>query len=470
MMLKDIKSVKKVPVTITIAGSDSGGGAGIQADLKTFAALGVHGTTAITCITAQNTYSVTAVECVKPEIVKEQIKQVSEDMGIDSGKTGMLYTEEIIKVVSEEISKRGFPLVVDPVMVAKSGAPLLKPEAENALKNLLLPLATVITPNKFEAERLIGREIKDIEDAKRAAEEICTMGPKAVVVKGGHLNNPKESVDVLYYKGEHTVFRAPRLDSKTTHGTGCSFSAAIAAFIARGEDIPSAVKHAKDFITHAIKFGLRIGKGVGPVNPLATLYREASKYSVLKSVNEAKRILESSPHIGSLAPEVGINIAMALPYAESVKDVAAIPGRLMRVFDNVRSSSYPEFGASSHLARYLLEIMKYDPSKRAAINIRFSEDILALLGEENLRISYYDRGEEPEEVKRIEGMTIPWGVKQAIARVGGIPDVIYHRGDVGKEPMIIVFGEDATKLAEKIVGLSLKFINKLRAEPNYSKT
>ncbi|MEM2539298.1 MAG: bifunctional hydroxymethylpyrimidine kinase/phosphomethylpyrimidine kinase, partial [Candidatus Bathyarchaeia archaeon] len=349
-----VKGSKKIPVAMTIAGSDSGGGAGIQADLKTFAALGVHGTTAITCITAQNTYSVTAIECVKPEIVKEQIRQVAEDMGIDAGKTGMLYTEEIIRAVSEEVSRHGFPLVVDPVMVAKYGAPLLKPEAENALKRLLLPLATVVTPNKFEAEKLIGREIRDVEDAKKAAEEICSMGPRAVIVKGGHLNTPEEAIDVLYYKGESMIFRVPRAYAKTTHGTGCSFSAAITAFIAKGEDIPSAVKHAKDFITYAIKFGLEVGKGAGPVNPLAVLYREAARYSVLKSVSEAKRILESSPHVASLVPEVGINVAMALPYAESIKDIAAIPGRLMRVFDNVRASSCPEFGASSHLARYLL--------------------------------------------------------------------------------------------------------------------
>ncbi|MEM2749300.1 MAG: bifunctional hydroxymethylpyrimidine kinase/phosphomethylpyrimidine kinase, partial [Candidatus Bathyarchaeia archaeon] len=150
-MFKFIGEDGKIPVAITIAGSDSGGGAGIQADLKTFAALGVHGTTAITCVTAQNTYSVTAVECVKPEIVREQIRQVAEDMGIDAGKTGMLYTEEIIRAVSEEVSKYGFPLVVDPVMVAKSGALLLKPEAEAELTRHLLPLAAVVTPNRFEA-------------------------------------------------------------------------------------------------------------------------------------------------------------------------------------------------------------------------------------------------------------------------------------------------------------------------------
>jgi hydroxymethylpyrimidine/phosphomethylpyrimidine kinase len=442
----------KIPVAISIAGSDSGGGAGIQADLKTFAALGVHGTTAITCVTAQNTYSVTAIECVKPDVVKEQIRQVAEDMGIDAGKTGMLYTEEIIKAVASEVSKYGFPLVVDPVMIAKSGAPLLKAEAAEALRKYLFPLAAVVTPNRFEAERLTGRRIESLEDAKKAAEEICGMGPQAAVIKGGHLD-VANAVDVLYYRGGYRIFEAERLNVNTTHGTGCSFSAAIAAFIARGYDLPSAVEKAKEFITYSIKFGLNIGRGAGPVNPMAQLYKEASKYQVLKNVDQARRILESSPNVIFVIPEVGINIAMALPYAESLEDIAAIPGRIVRAFSGVRSS-HPDFGASSHLARYILEVMKHDPTKRAAINIKFSEKILDALGGKGLKISSYDRSEEPEEIKRIEGMSIPWGVKAAIEKAGCVPDVIYHKGDIGKEPMIVLIGEDAITLAKTVVEIA----------------
>lgn len=440
----------KIPVAISIAGSDSGGGAGIQADLKTFAALGVHGATAITCVTAQNTYSVTAIECVKPELVKEQIRQVAEDMGINAGKTGMLYTEEIIKAVASEVSRHGFPLVVDPVMIAKSGAPLLKPEAVEALKKHLFPVATIVTPNKFEAENLTGRKIENVEDAEKAAKEICRMGPRSAVIKGGHLSTEK-TIDVLYYGGDYRIFEAERLNVNTTHGTGCSFSAAIAAFIARGDDIPLAVEKAKAFITYAIKFGLNIGKGVGPVNPMAQLYKEASKYQVLRNVDRARRILEPSPYTVLVTPEVGINIAMALPYAESLEDVAAIPGRIMKAFSGVKSSSPPDFGASSHLARYILEVMKHDPNKRAAINIKFSERILDVLSGKGLKISFYDRSEEPEEIKLIEGMSIPWGVKVAIEKAGGVPDVIFHRGDVGKEPMIVLIGEDAVTLARIVV-------------------
>jgi hydroxymethylpyrimidine kinase/phosphomethylpyrimidine kinase len=258
----------KTPVAMTIAGSDSGGGAGIQADLKTFAALGVHGTAAITSITAQNTKSVTAVQDVDPEVIRKQIVAVAEDIGIDAAKTGMLHTEEIIKAVSSEIGRYNLQLVVDPVMIAKSGAHLLKPEAIDAMKLHILPKATVVTPNRFEAERLTGIEVRTIDDAKNCAEKICELGPQAVVIKGGHLNG-EESVDILYYRSRFKLFSAPRINVKTTHGTGCSFSAAIAAELAKGEEVPTAIETAKSLVTTAIRFGIDVGKGHGPVNPMS---------------------------------------------------------------------------------------------------------------------------------------------------------------------------------------------------------
>jgi len=449
-----IKKVKdKIPVAITIAGSDSGGGAGIQADLKTFAALGVHGTTAITSITAQNTYSVTAVEDLKPEMIREQIKAVAEDLGIDAGKTGMLHTEEIIKTVSSEVSKYKFPLVVDPVMIAKSGAPLLKTEAVDALENYLLPKATVITPNRFEAEKLADMKIENLRDAEITAEKISEMGPKAVVIKGGHLEG-SEAIDLLYYKGEFKTFSAPRLDVKTTHGTGCSFSAAITAELAKKTELPVAVEKAKRFVTLGIKFGIRIGKGYGPVNPMAHLYRESSRCNVLMNLEKAKTLLEGTPEVAMLVPEVGMNIAMAIPYAEDVDDVAAIEGRIVRTSEGARAVGNPRFGCSSHLARYILEIIKHDESKRAAINLKFSEDILENLEKWGMTVSFYDRRKEPEEIKKVDGMTVPWGVKQAVKRIGKAPDVIYHRGDIGKEPMIVILGQQAYDLAKHIAQLA----------------
>ncbi len=448
-----IGKIKRVPVAITIAGSDSGGGAGVQADLKTFAALGVHGATAITSVTAQNTCSVTAVEDLKTEMIREQIKAVAEDLGIDAGKTGMLHTEEIIKTVSSEVSKYNFPLVVDPVMIAKSGAPLLKPEAMNVLESFLLPKATVVTPNRFEAEKLADMEIKDLEDAKIAARKISEMGPKAVVIKGGHLNG-EEAIDLLYHNGEFKTFSAPRLNTKTTHGTGCSFSAAIAAELAKKSDIEKAVEKAKKVVTLGIRFGLKVGKGYGPVNPMAYLYRESSKYNVLTNLEEAKALVEATPEVAMLVPEVGMNIAMATPYAESVADVAAIEGRIMKTSEGAKAVGNPKFGCSSHLARYLLEIHKYDKNKIAVINLKFSEETLKILKDWGKTISFYDRTKEPEETKNVEGMTVQWGVREAIKQIGAVPDVIYHRGDIGKEPMIVVFGEQAYNLAKLIVQLA----------------
>ncbi len=445
----------RIPVAITIAGSDSGGGAGIQADLKTFAALGVHGTTAITSITAQNTSSVVAVEDVKPDMIEKQIRAVVDDMGVDAGKTGMLHTEEIIKAVASEVARHSFPLVVDPVMISKSGAALLKAEAMDALRDQILPRATIVTPNRFEAEKLADMKIRTLDDSKMAAKKIAGMGPKAVVVKGGHLDQ-EAAVDVLYHEDGFKLFSSPRFDDRTTHGTGCSFSAAIAAELAKGESIAKGVENAKRFVSLAIRFGLNIGKGYGPVNPMAHLYRESSRYSVLMSVEEARLLLESTPIVARLVPEVGMNVAMAIPYPEDRNDVAAIEGRIVRVSQGVRAAGSSRFGCSSHLAKYILEVIKHDSARRAAVNLKFSDEVLRLLEGKGLRISFYDRNEEPDDVKRTEGMTVPWGIQQAIKRIGKVPDVVYHTGDLGKEPMIVVLGEKAADLARLVTQIGMQ--------------
>ncbi len=445
---------EKVPVAMTIAGSDSGGGAGIEADLKTFAALGVHGTVALTAITAQNTYSVTGVQDVGLEIIEKQIDAVWEDMGIDAAKTGMLHTSEIIRTVARKVRQYKFPLVVDPVMVAKSGAPLLKPEARDTLVGELIPLATVVTPNAPEAEAISGVKIRGWDDMVRAAEKISKLGPEAVVIKGGHVPGIRGSTDLLYYEGEIHVLEAPRIETRATHGTGCSFSAAIAANLAKGMDVVEAVREAKRLITLAIRFGLPVGRGHGPVNPMAILYREAMRIEVLRELERALELILSEPGVERLVPEVGMNMAMAIPYAVEVEDVAAVPGRIVRLGGRVGVAGSPRFGASFHLARYILKAMEYDGRVRAAINIRFSERLVRVLEGMGLAVSYYDRSREPPDVKAVEGATVPWGVEQAVRRIGRVPDVIYHRGDVGKEPMIVLLGTSIYELAKRVVGLA----------------
>jgi hydroxymethylpyrimidine/phosphomethylpyrimidine kinase len=248
---------------LTIAGSDSGGGAGIQADLKTFAALGVYGLSALTAITAQNTRGVLASQDLPPELVEAQIDAVLEDIGADAAKTGMLSSSAIIEVVASCVSRWNLRLVVDPVMVAKGGDPLLQPEAITALSTVLLPVAEVVTPNLFEAEVLTGQRIETLNDMRAAAQAIFTLGPRHIVVKGGH--RAADPVDVYFDGKRFAELRAERISTRHTHGTGCTFSAAIAAFMARGFPVDAAIADAKSYITQAIRHAPGLGKGYGPV-------------------------------------------------------------------------------------------------------------------------------------------------------------------------------------------------------------
>jgi hydroxymethylpyrimidine kinase/phosphomethylpyrimidine kinase len=250
---------------LTIAGSDSGGGAGIQADLKTFAAHGVYGTSAITALTAQNTRGVMGVHVVPAEFVTQQIEAVAADIGCDAVKTGMLATSAIVEVTAAAIESLELPnLVVDPVMIAKGGDRLLAEDAVHAIKSTLLRLARVVTPNVPEAEVLSGYRIATLDDMRKAAHAILHMGPEAVIVKGGHLAGP-ESVDLLVHTGGETRLAAPRLDVRHTHGTGCTFAAAIAARLAKGDSVDAAARVAKEYVTGAMQHGIAVGSGHQPL-------------------------------------------------------------------------------------------------------------------------------------------------------------------------------------------------------------
>ncbi|MGH7775497.1 MAG: bifunctional hydroxymethylpyrimidine kinase/phosphomethylpyrimidine kinase [Candidatus Binatia bacterium] len=257
--------MKRVYKALTIAGSDSGAGAGIQADLKTFAALGVYGTSVITAITAQNTVGVTQILELTPDLVAAQIDAVIQDIGTHALKTGMLANSAIIEIVSEKIREyRLGNLVVDPVMVAKGGDLLLRQEAIETLRSRLIPLATIVTPNLPEAAQLTGIQGTKTREIKEAAKRIIAMGARSVVIKGGHRKGPAAD---LFYDGEkfHEL-SAPRVPTAHTHGTGCTFSAAIAASLAKGEKLEKAVVHAKRYITIAIRKGFAIGSGHSPVH------------------------------------------------------------------------------------------------------------------------------------------------------------------------------------------------------------
>jgi hydroxymethylpyrimidine/phosphomethylpyrimidine kinase len=259
---------------MTIAGSDSGGGAGIQADLKTFQALGVYGTSTLTAITAQNTLNVRAVHEIPVDVIGAQIDAVMEDIGVDAAKTGMLSSAEIIGTVADRIRFwRLDHLVVDPVMVAKSGDRLLREDAVHALVRDLLPLALVLTPNLPEAEVLVGRSLETDDEIRQAAREIHALGPRAVVMKGGHRRG--EAVDLLFDGHTFHAFSSERFDTPNTHGTGCTFSAAIAAGLAQGQDVVDAVGLAKRYVSEAIRRSTPLGAGHGPVAHDWALSRES---------------------------------------------------------------------------------------------------------------------------------------------------------------------------------------------------
>ncbi|WP_038045229.1 bifunctional hydroxymethylpyrimidine kinase/phosphomethylpyrimidine kinase [Thermus caliditerrae] len=256
-------------VALTIAGSDSGGGAGVQADLKTFFRFGVYGASALTLVTAQNTLGVRRLELLPPELVYAQIQSVAEDLPVHAAKTGALGDAAIVEAVAEAVARfRIAPLVVDPVMVAKGGDPLLAPGAVQALKTRLFPLATLITPNRLEAEALLQRPIRTLQEAEEAARDLLDLGPRAVLLKGGHLEG-EEAVDLLATPEGVLAFRAPRVPTRHTHGTGCTLSAAIAALLALGKPLEGAVGEAKAYLTRALETAPGLGRGHGPLNHFA---------------------------------------------------------------------------------------------------------------------------------------------------------------------------------------------------------
>jgi hydroxymethylpyrimidine/phosphomethylpyrimidine kinase len=257
------------PRALTIAGSDSGGGAGIQADLKTFSALGVFGMTAVTAVTVQDTTGVSGYEALSPRLVAEQIRAVATDIGVDAAKTGMLASAPIVESVADAVREAAISnLVVDPVFVSKHGHALLDEDAVGSIRERILPLSALVTPNLPEASGLVGFEVDDRSAMQRAAEAIVALGARAALIKGGHLADPDHADDLLFDGRDHRWIEGERIDTTNTHGTGCVLSAAIAAHLASGFALEEAVGLGKRFVTEAIRNALAIGRGIGPVDPL----------------------------------------------------------------------------------------------------------------------------------------------------------------------------------------------------------
>ncbi len=436
-----------VPTLLIIAGSDSGGGAGIQADVKTASVLGVHPVTAIAAITVQNTRGVRRVVPTPPSLLEEQILCCLEDFDVRAVKVGVLYSRDNVRKVIELLRSVDVPVVVDPVIKAGTGEKLIEDGAIEDLKELVR-LATIATPNVMEAETLLGREMKSLEDIRDSVKEF----PTKVVLKGGHL--PGERVVDFFWDGkELREFVKERVED--LHGTGCVFSTAIAAYLAKGYDVSDAVELAEAFMEEAIRWGIEVGKGRKVIDPVAPTRRKAESFGVLERVEAALREVEERVP-PQLVPEVGMQVVECLEGAKSAEEVAGISGRITvrRPEGAVRACGRVRFGASSHMARALLALHSKDPRVKGGINAALREELVERAREKGLTVFEFSREEEPEEVRRVEGRTMQWAMQRAFEACGKAPDIVVDKGGYGKEPMIVVFGKDSLDAVRKLLRLA----------------
>jgi hydroxymethylpyrimidine/phosphomethylpyrimidine kinase len=353
------------PVALTIAGSDSGGGAGIQADLQTFAAHGVFGTSVVAATTAQNTRGVADSHVLPVEHVRAQYRAVADDVALDAAKTGMLATADVVEAVTALLAGTEAPVVVDPVMVAASGDRLLSEAAETAYEGLLAE-ARLATPNADEAAVLAGVDVETPADARAAGEAIRETGVDAVLVKGGHLTGTDGVVDTLVTADGVERFSHPRVATRATHGSGCVLSSAVAARLASGEELVEAVGGATAFLERAVRYGVDVGAGPGAVNPLVDLRDDAAREPTAETTRWLVESL-ADPDLRPLVPARGLSVVGATPHAEDRTDVAAVEGRVVRTRGGVTAVGEVRFGTESPAAAALLEAREADPSLRFGV-------------------------------------------------------------------------------------------------------
>ena len=433
------------PQVMTIAGSDSGGGAGIQADLKTMEALDTFATSAITSLTAQNTVGVESIHPVPVEEIEAQVEAIRTDFELQAVKTGMLGVEPVVETVTSYAADIDVSFVVDPVMVATSGDRLLDRDAETAYQELIAESA-VVTPNADEAQILTGIQIEDPSSMQSAGRELVKMGAEAALVKGGHVGDEDVVQDVVVTQDDVTTLEHARVDTDATHGSGCTLSSAITAHLAHGADISDAIEDGVGFMTRAIRYPLNVGEGSGTVHHLANLRDRSARQPTQEAVESIVQELVSAG-VSSIIPEVGMNVVGATPYAERPEETVAIEGRIARTMGGARATRGTRFGASSHVARFLLSARGHDPNLRFAANLRFDDSIEAVLAEIDAPVVEIDRSKEPELDE--EGSTMGWAAERAFEQCETTPAVVFDRGDVGKEPIARLLADDATELATR---------------------
>ncbi|KMP10340.1 phosphomethylpyrimidine kinase [Candidatus Nitromaritima sp. SCGC AAA799-A02] len=452
--------MKKIHTALTIAGLDPSGGAGLQADLKTFAAYGVAGKSVATSITIQNTNGVNGVHDLPADIVVQQLAAILDDGKPQAVKTGMLGNDSIVEGVTRVLRRhRVKNLVVDPVIRSSSGKTLLSAKGVKALKERLLPAALLVTPNLAEAEKLSGVKIRKASDRIRAARALLKWGVKNVLITGGHLRGKPQ--DFFYDGGRPLLLDSNRLAGGDVHGTGCVLASAVAAGLAQGLDIISSVREAKEFVGRAIAGAIRSGEGLPQAEPLAGLYQSGERYYLFERVLASVEILKQA-RIGHLIPEVQSNMGIALEGARTLEDVIGFPGRIVKCGEDIVWPVPPRFGGSRHVADIVLTVMQFDPSKRAVMNIKYSENLIKICRGLKFKIGSFDRSREPRQVRTQEGSSLEWGTAHAIRRCGFVPDIVFDKGGVGKEEMIRVIAEDVESLTGKILKIHRGYLKSSR--------
>ncbi len=423
---------------LSIGGSDPSSGAGIQSDIKTFSNLDAYGFTAVTAITSQNTKKVTSIEPVSTKSLNAQLDSIFSDFHIDAIKIGMVYNSQIIKAVRSKIGKLKIPIVVDPIIKSTTGGVLLKKNALHDYKKMIIPLADIITPNKYEAKVLSG-----ISNTSKSAKKIQSMGAKCVIITGATVSNNQISDFILEENREYII--SGKKIPITNHGSGCNYSASITVSLAKGIRIHSAVKIAKDYVYQSIKNSIEIGKGFN----ITHTDNLNGKKELLDSINNFKQI----KNIYKAIPECQTNFVFTKKNPKTIKDVLGISGRLVKSGKEIVTAGEIVYGGSQHVATAVIHVNKKFPEIRSCLNIKYDTKIISKAKKSGFTIISYDRTGEPRKSKQRENSSISWGISNSLKTKS--PDIIYHKGDMGKEPMILIFGKNPQDIIRKVSRLRL---------------
>ena len=418
---------------LSIGGSDPSSGAGIQSDIKTFSNHNVYGFTAVTAITSQNTRKVISIEPVSTKSLRAQLDSILSDFHIDAIKIGMVYNSQIIKVIHSKLRNIKVPIVVDPIIKSTTGTMLLKKSALHDYKKMIIPLADVITPNKYEAKVLSGTS-----NTNKSAKKIQAMGAKCVIITGATSSNSQIS-DFVLEENRKYIISGKKIPTRN-HGSGCNYSASISVSLAKGNTIHYAVKTAKDYVYQSIRNSKNIGKGVNITHKnISNGMRELSD-----SINHFKQI----KNIYKIIPECQTNFVFAKKNPKSVMDVLGVSGRLVKSGKEVVTAGEIVYGGSQHVGTAVIQVNKKFPDIRSGLNIKYDPKIISKAKKSRYTILSYDRTKEPKKSKQKENSSISWGISNSLNAKS--PDVIYHKGDIGKEPMILIFGKNPDDVIRKV--------------------